>query len=595
MGTLLYYSYSILIFLCIVAQASAIALISRARPSQEQKNILIIIAMLCLFNIGYLCYFTATRVEVLALGRKLEIFSGLFIYMVMFSIIEQTFHKNFPKIIWFLLSSWQLFLLLMALTFDFSSAMPTSKWFFTDYYMMIASNGHRVLKSTIGWGHIAFELTIVFFMAVNIIIFLHKIIIAKNGDKVVASVFFVITIVPQAICFLCVIFPVLEIGFPFLPLSGAICALVAAKIVFEGRFTNLYDMAFFTVSDSLFDPLFVIDFDFFVRDANTAGKVLYPEYQKAGYKIDIKLSEELKRCILEPHTFSDNTNLLHIAGRSFIPEIHNVKRGQTMYGYVLILNDMTEQTDRYNQLEHDNAQLNYDFKHSQEKIFSMYKKIVSGIVNLTSKRDPLLASHMERTGRYVSILAKELQKESKYARLVSDGFIEILSVVAPLHDCGKSLIPTDVFSKQGSSLEDLELRKSHVEEGAKIIDTLFVNNPEEPFYKLGHEVTLFHHECWDGSGYPKGLKGEEIPLSARIVALCDEFDNLTGRQPQSMSYSFAEAYTTILSYSGGRFDPVVADAFKKCRGGFMDLYSKMTGLDKKILSSAKVKKTVEEI
>ena len=118
--------------------------------------------------------------------------------------------------------------------------------------------------------------------------------------------------------------------------------------------------------------------------------------------------------------------------------------------------------------------------------------------------------------------------------------------------------------------------QDHVNSGAKLIDRLFINDQTNLFYTLAKEVSLYHHEHWDGSGIPKGLKGEEIPLGARIVALANEFDSLTLKRKHEVPYSFAEAYTTILSESGTKFDPEIVEAFKLARKEFLDMYNQVT-------------------
>ena len=116
----------------------------------------------------------------------------------------------------------------------------------------------------------------------------------------------------------------------------------------------------------------------------------------------------------------------------------------------------------------------------------------------------------------------------------------------------------------------------HVTSGTKLIDRLFVNDTSDLFYTLAKDVALYHHEWWDGTGYPKGLKEEEIPLGARIVALANEFDLLTVKRPPTVPYSFAEAYTTILSSSGKQFDPEIVEAFKNARKEFLEMYEQVT-------------------
>ncbi|WP_019880881.1 MULTISPECIES: two-component system response regulator [unclassified Methylophilus] len=139
-------------------------------------------------------------------------------------------------------------------------------------------------------------------------------------------------------------------------------------------------------------------------------------------------------------------------------------------------------------------------------------------------------------------------------------FSEQLIHAAPMHDIGKIGIPDHVLLKPGKlNDEELDLMRKHPEMGAKILD-----NSTSPLIKLAHSVALYHHEKWDGSGYPFGLKGEAIPVEARIVAVADVFDALLNKRPYKEAWPVEDAIAEIEANRGKHFDPAVVDAMLQC-------------------------------
>ncbi|MGR3319648.1 MAG: HD domain-containing phosphohydrolase [Candidatus Anammoxibacter sp.] len=164
-------------------------------------------------------------------------------------------------------------------------------------------------------------------------------------------------------------------------------------------------------------------------------------------------------------------------------------------------------------------------------------------------RDEDTGAHILRVSHYAGAIARKLGK--------SDDEVEIILYGAPLHDVGKIGIPDNILMKPGKlSPDEFKIMKGHVGIGAQIL-----KGSASPFIKMGEEIALSHHEKWDGSGYPKGLKGEDIPLSGRIIALADVFDALTTKRPYKEAFPVEKATKIIREGRGTHFDPAVMDAF----------------------------------
>ncbi len=188
--------------------------------------------------------------------------------------------------------------------------------------------------------------------------------------------------------------------------------------------------------------------------------------------------------------------------------------------------------------------------------------MLEAIANITETRDSETGDHIRRTRSYVKALAEYIRKKPAYAATVDDAYIEHLFQSAPLHDLGKVGIPDHILLKPGklSAAEFEEIRK-HPVYGKRVIDAAQAKLGDISFLKFAGEMVLYHHEQWDGKGYPTGLKGEEIPLSGRIMAIADVYDALISDRPYKKGFPHEKAVEIILAGRGSQFDPQLVDAF----------------------------------
>ncbi|GLQ31997.1 HD-GYP domain-containing protein [Litoribrevibacter albus] len=183
------------------------------------------------------------------------------------------------------------------------------------------------------------------------------------------------------------------------------------------------------------------------------------------------------------------------------------------------------------------------------------------VLDMTHSRDPETGGHLERMSRYAREIARALAE--KYD--LNDRYIEQLFQFAPLHDVGKIKVPDRVLLKKGPlNKEEQEVMRHHPEDGKYLIDKLIHNHGFERFENIDmlRNIALYHHEAVDGSGYPCGLKGTEIPLEARIVAVADVFDALTSSRPYKQAWTNERALALLEEFSGTKFDRDCVDAFK---------------------------------
>lgn len=201
-------------------------------------------------------------------------------------------------------------------------------------------------------------------------------------------------------------------------------------------------------------------------------------------------------------------------------------------------------------------------RHFSENTTKMQDGLVVTMADLVEKRDVNSGSHIQKTAAYVKIIVEGLQKKGYYPSKVTPKFASDVVRSAPLHDIGKINVPDNILNKTDElTPEEMEIKRSHTTAGKKIMENAISTVAGENYLKEARNMAAYHHERWDGDGYPEGLHGEVIPLSARIMALADAFDVLTSSKSLGRQYTFDEAISMIEEGSGTKFDPKCVEVF----------------------------------
>jgi response regulator RpfG family c-di-GMP phosphodiesterase len=212
----------------------------------------------------------------------------------------------------------------------------------------------------------------------------------------------------------------------------------------------------------------------------------------------------------------------------------------------------------------------------------IYSSII-GLAKLAESRDTDTGKHLQRISHYSRFIADRLQEDNEFEEYITDSLIDGIERFSPLHDIGKVRIRDSILLKPGKlTSSEFEIMKRHAVYGAEVLqaaeDNLAIHG--KSIFRLGIEIAKGHHEKWNGTGYPSLLKGKEIPLSARIVAIADVFDALTSTRPYKEAYSFEVSFKMLLEESGQHFDPTIMDILEKNRSAFYTLYKDLNCTDK---------------
>lgn len=247
-------------------------------------------------------------------------------------------------------------------------------------------------------------------------------------------------------------------------------------------------------------------------------------------------------------------------------------------GYLVEIFDDTTQQKYLSLLRHYNAQLEGEVEAKLEHIQEMQDQIIIGISDIVESRDNNTGGHVKRTSEAVRIFMDALEKESAEFHMTKR-YVENIIKAAPMHDLGKIAVEDYILKKPGRFTEDeFQLMKVHAAVGAQIVEKALNGVEDEAFMDVAKNMAHYHHEKWNGKGYPDGLAGENIPFEARIMALADVFDALVSKRCYKEKYSYDEAFKIIEDSLGSHFDPELGKAFLKCRKELEAYYDEVDSL-----------------
>ncbi len=326
----------------------------------------------------------------------------------------------------------------------------------------------------------------------------------------------------------------------------------------ERNFTILFD--------TIISSVIVLDDNGRILNLNSAAEKVYRDKWEhmVGEHYD-----SLLRASKESESFAKLKRLIQENEGKFVKsEVERIRRdGEQIYTYAAYTEIKNSSGDviAYSLTEKDLTErihLENKLRDSFDQIKETQSAAIIGFAKLTEYRDKDTGRHLERMREFTRIMAATLRNKPEYKDYITDEYLEDLTLSSILHDVGKVGIEDQLLLKPGKLTEsEFSLIKRHVLLGGEALDVVDNKLKKKSFLTMGKEIARYHHERWDGKGYPEGLKGREIPLSARIVAIADVYDALTSKRPYKEAYSHQKAVDIIASERGKQFDPEIVDVF----------------------------------
>ena len=299
------------------------------------------------------------------------------------------------------------------------------------------------------------------------------------------------------------------------------------------------------------------------------GNPVYTNAEAAKVLECIRKQEHRDRPIEYLEALAANGRPLFIS-QKLAPELEDIS-GNENYVYELSLRDIihddanygqmltiTENTDHY----YYTARLKEEVSKKTKEVISIQRDIIGSFAAIIEARDGITGLHIKNTGNLVKVLVNLMKEDDRYCNIITSDYAQMVADAAHLHDIGKIAIPDRILQKKGKLTdEEFAIMKTHPQEGARILDSTLKGLESDSYYQIAHDMALYHHEHYDGKGYPAGISGCSIPLSARIMAVADVYDALRSKRHYKDGFSKEKSVQIIRDTMGTQFDPTIASIF----------------------------------
>ncbi len=564
---------------CAVCLALACcAIIVLQRPSHEQRLAVAYIVFSLITVLGYLMImYSKAYLQMLVYGTKLKYLGSVVMGGVVMLLFDYFKVKSGVWLKAFFLTSMFL-LLFMACVFDSKSLRYVNHWLYTDYSSGLR-DGIPVLHKVYGWGHTFYVVMAIVLFACTTFVFARVLVTNHAVDKTDIIILYCVIVLPQ-LSYLLEKLLIRIAGhepIPVVPTALMVSDVLLVYLIAIRKFCDVNVLANNVVFDMVNTPALVLDRRYRLININDTALRLFPEInsymigRNAFNVLPLVLSSVIQDLVAEEKSLDSsqtmgNSAYIPCGEKVFQPKICRISSGRFLYGYVVWLEDVTLLHTYKDQLERDVETKTLELVESVDKMRTMRDQMVLGFSSLAEHHDLSSKGHLHRTAGYTKAIAQELFDEGLFRPELCSSFVEKMCQVAPLHDIGKTYIDKEIFNKAGKLTEaEYRLMQQHTTMGANFIESTMKDNVDMQYVKMAHDVALYHHEWWDGSGYPYGLSGTDIPLCARIMAVADNYDALVTKRPYKDAFSSELAYEIIRDGSGVHFDPAIVDAFNRIR------------------------------
>lgn len=344
-------------------------------------------------------------------------------------------------------------------------------------------------------------------------------------------------------------------------------AYVFAQVVYLiiAHRLGLYDVAGITMHTLMKagDTGFItFDLEHHYLGSNTAARKVFPVLNEMTVDYSLRRYRRMKDLIVPwldgfAEDPTENRHLYESGEKTYEIAVNWLYNGGHKRGYELVITDDTPDRTEITKL---NTLVDQKTAH----IVEMHNQLILGMATMVESRDNSTGGHIRRTSEGVKILIHELKKDRQ--RNLDRNFCKNLIKAAPMHDLGKIAVKDEILCKPGRfTPEEFEQMKAHASEGARIVHEILKDTDDEDFKVVAENVAHYHHERWDGTGYPEGLRGEAIPLEARIMAIADVYDALVSKRVYKEKMPFDKANRIIEEGMSTQFDPGLHTAYLAAR------------------------------
>ena len=543
-----YISIALLIF--------EIIYVMKQKGSYMQNLMLLLLISVLVNLVGYLVELKSDSLETALIGVKIAYLGKPYITLCIFFFVVEFCKVNLSDLLKGALVAFHLLITTLVFTCDLHSFFYTSiQYIYSDSYC------HLVLGHGLFY-YLFIGMTLLYFIAITVI-GIRK--IRSTKDWLIKRQMFLCL----AMITICLIGFLLFLsgctnGYDTTVLSYFVCVQMLIILMIHFQLFNTLSFAKDESMDGMEEALFVFDNDDGVIYQNKNARLMqhYIEnhYTEPFVQVLKELIQKNEHLIVkngyvfrgEEHDHEDvpqsANSVYHITGREI------TRQGRT-YGYAVLVSDETES---YYYTSHLEAKVSA----KTHEIIKIQRSVIGSFAAMIEARDGITGLHIKNTSNFVKILTHAMQNSPKYADRITDDYAQMVSAAAKLHDIGKIAVPDYVLQKPGKLTdEEYEIMKKHPAEGARIIKETLGKLENDEYVHIAYNMAYYHHEKFAGGGYPCNLKGTKIPLSARIMAICDVYDALRSNRHYKEGFSMEKSVSIIRESRGSHFDPDITDIF----------------------------------
>ncbi len=535
----------------------------------------IVFVMVPVCNLEYYLMYTSSDINAAIIALKMLYIGGCFLPWVITMCIANLCNikvNRLVKMSTFLFNS---------LFYIFVMTIGHSKIFYKSFSIEKKGSSCIMLKEY-GFFHNLYYVVIFLYLVVDLALIIFAYRRKKQSSRRILFILFLpipINIMGYIINHYMIIY-----GIEIIPITYVLGQILYLCIVHRMAIYNVSDMVLESMVESGDTGFVTVDFKKRYLGSNETAREILPDLNRLIVDGPIDKTDALKETLVAwidkyslnqemgKHVFYRPSGILSDDERIYSVTVNYLFDGRKRHGYQIFLEDDTQNQKYIQLIDKYNTDLQKDVAIKTERLMEMHNNLIMGMAMMVESRDNSTGGHIRRTSEGVRILIEEMKKDEKLN--LSDSFCKNIIKAAPMHDLGKISVDDAVLRKAGAfTTEEREKMKKHSAEGARIVHEILKDTDDEQFRRIAENVAHYHHERVDGTGYPDGLKGNEIPLEAKIMAIADVYDALVSKRVYKEKYSFEKANEIILEGMGTQFDSSLQKYYESARPKLEAFYS----------------------
>ena len=515
-------------------------------------------------NLGFFLFSLSTTLEEALLAYKLTYVGGCYVTLFMMFLILDLCHVK--------INNWITVLAIALSTFMFTSALTVGyASFFYNSVGFEMVDGNPTLIKDYGVMHTLFYVMVIVYILVGLGAIAYGF---SKKKEISRKILILLAIIEVVVALSFFVGRIITKKVEFLPAGFVIFEAIGLIIINRINLYDVTDCGIDAIEKTKETGFISFDKKYHYLGSNDVAKEIFPVLSELT--IDNPIENIMPNAYqwLMSYLEGHNNFYYSVDSKIYLIKVNDLYIGRFRSGYQFMVLDDTKNQKYISLLDKYNTELKDEVELKTKHIVEMHDRLVMSMAQMVESRDNSTGGHIKRTSEGVRFLIEEIKKDNELN--LSDEFCKNIIKAAPMHDLGKIAVDDAVLRKPGRfTPEEFEIMKTHAKEGQRIVHQILEGTDDKYFQQIAENVAHYHHERMDGSGYPDKLKGEEIPLEARIMAIADVYDALVSKRVYKEKMSFEEANKIIMDGMGTQFDKNLEKYYVKARPNLEKYYSEI--------------------